>query len=134
MSNLASLQAQLAELQGLTNKSANVVPFQSPVNQNMVSEILAGLTTQIKETISSEVAGLRQELMSYAMPAAKDKKPVKKDLTILEAVGLALTPEEQLWMSKAETIQLLPSFLASDEGMDLVKLFVSDFKESVGEK
>ena len=135
VANLAQLQAQLTELQAQSRLPAtNVVPFTPNQHQGYptVSEILAGLNDTINTTVKNAISGEITELKKV-LNITEKVEPVKKEYTILEAVGLALTPEEQLWLSKEENLKRIPGFMVTPEGQEFTKMFISDFKESLGE-
>ena len=52
-----------------------------------------------------------------------------KEYTLLEAVNLALTSEEQLWIIKEDVIKGIANFIASAEGIELTKLFIIDYRK-----
>jgi len=53
----------------------------------------------------------------------------KKEYTLLEAVNLALTSEEQSWIIKEEVIKGIANFIASPDGIELTKLFITDYRK-----
>ena len=113
---LASLEQQLAALK------SNVVPMtqtkESAVVEAPVTVSLNDLRSMVKELVEAE-RGSTVELTA---------KP-SKEYTLLEAVNLALTSEEQLWIIKEDVIKGIANFIASAEGIELTKLFIIDYRK-----
>lgn len=113
---LASLEQQLAVLK------SNVVPIaqtkESAVVEAPVTVSLNDLRSMVKELVEAE-RGSTVELTA---------KP-SKEYTLLEAVNLALTSEEQLWIIKEDVIKGIANFIASAEGIELTKLFIIDYRK-----
>ena len=113
---LASLEQQLAVLK------SNVVPIaqtkESAVGEAPVTVSLNDLRSMVKELVEAE-RGSTVELTA---------KP-SKEYTLLEAVNLALTSEEQLWIIKEDVIKGIANFIASAEGIELTKLFIIDYRK-----
>ena len=113
---LASLEQQLAALK------TNVVPItqtkESTVVDTPVTVSLTDLRSMVKELVDVE----RGATVSVsALP--------KKEYTLLEAVNLALTSEEQSWIIKEEVIKGIANFIASPDGIELPKLFITDYRK-----
>ena len=113
---LASLEQQLAVLK------SNVVPIaqtkESAVVEAPVTVSLNDLRSMVKELVEAE-RGSTVELTA---------KP-SKEYTLLEAVNLALTSEEQLWIIKEDVIKGIANFIASAEGIELTKLFIIGYRK-----
>jgi hypothetical protein len=130
MANLAALQAQIAQLQAQAS-GANVIPLVPNTPQPNLS--IADIQAMVKTAIGTELSDVRKMLESLISGKAEEPKVVpKKELTILEAIGLALTPEEQTWLSKPEILKSLPTFLATSEGMECTKLFITELRKKNG--
>ena len=113
---LASLEQQLAALK------TNVVPItqtkESTVVDTPVTVSLTDLRSMVKELVDVE----RGATVSVsALP--------KKEYTLLEAINLGLTSEEQLWIIKEDVIRGIANFIASAEGIELTKLFIIDYRK-----
>ncbi len=113
---LASLEQQLAVLK------SNVVPIaqtkESAVVEAPVTVSLSDLRSMVKELVDVE-RGSTVELTA---------KP-SKEYTLLEAINLGLTSEEQLWILKEDVIRGIANFIASAEGIELTKLFIIDYRK-----
>lgn len=113
---LTSLEQQLAALK------TNVVPItqtkESTVVDTPVTVSLTDLRSMVKELVDVE-RGVTVSVS--ALP--------KKEYTLLEAVNLALTSEEQSWIIKEEVIKGIANFIASPDGIELTKLFITDYRK-----
>jgi len=113
---LASLEQQLAVLK------SNVVPIaqtkESTVVDTPVTVSLNDLRSMVKELVDVE-RGATMELTELP----------KKEYTLLEAINLALTGEEQSWLVKEEVIKGIANFMATKEGIELTKLFMIDYRK-----
>jgi hypothetical protein len=113
---LASLEQQLAALK------SNVVPIAQPkelaVVEAPVTVSLNDLRSMVKELVDVE-RGATVELTA---------KP-SKEYTLLEAINLGLTSEEQLWIVKEDVIRGIANFIASADGIELTKLFITDYRK-----
>jgi len=113
---LASLEQQLAALK------SNVVPIAQPkelaVVEAPVTVSLNDLRSMVKELVDVE-RGTTVELTA---------KP-SKEYTLLEAINLGLTSEEQLWIVKEDVIRGIANFIASADGIELTKLFITDYRK-----
>ena len=114
---LASLEQQLAALK------SNVVPIaqtkESTVVDTPVTVSLTDLRSMVKELVDVE----RGATVSVS------SAPVTKEYTLLEAVNLALTGEEQSWLIKEDVVKGIANFMASSEGIELTKLFITDYRK-----
>lgn len=114
---LASLEQQLAALK------SNVVPIaqtkESTVVDTPVTVSLTDLRSMVKELVDVE----RGATVSVSA------EPVTKEYTLLEAVNLALTGEEQSWLIKEDVVKGIANFMASSEGIELTKLFITDYRK-----
>ena len=113
---LASLEQQLAALK------SNVVPIaqtkESAVVEAPVTVSLSDLRSMVKELVDVE----------RGSTVALSAKP-SKEYTLLEAVNLALTSEEQLWIIKEDVIRGIANFIASADGIEITKLFITDYRK-----
>jgi hypothetical protein len=53
---------------------------------------------------------------------------VSKEYTLLEAVNLALTGEEQQWLIKDNVIKGIANFMATAEGQEITKQFMINYR------
>jgi len=81
---------------------------------------LADIKQVIKDTVAEELAALR--------------KPEVKELTLLQAVGAALSQEDQVWLSDPARLQgvekQLPLFFQSEDGRNAIKAFVKHYRQA----
>ena len=113
---LASLEQQLAVLK------SNVVPIaqtkESAVVEAPVTVSLNDLRSMVKELVEVE----------RGSTVALSAKP-SKEYTLLEAINLGLTSEEQLWIVKEDVIRGIANFIASADGIEITKLFITDYRK-----
>ena len=113
---LASLEQQLAVLK------SNVVPIaqtkESAVVEAPVTVSLNDLRSMVKELVDVE----------RGSTVALSAKP-SKEYTLLEAINLGLTSEEQLWIVKEDVIRGIANFIASADGIEITKLFITDYRK-----
>lgn len=107
---LEQLQAQLTSMKTMQ------APVLKPVPQMGLS--IEDIRQTVKDVLAAELALLK----------------APKPLTLLEAIGLALTPEEQVWLSDPLRLQgieqHLPLFFQTIEGQASIKAFVKYYKET----
>lgn len=112
---LASLEQQLAALK------TNVVPITETKEPIVVDEpitvSLTDLRSMVKELVEAE-KGVTVELTI----------PEVKQYTLLEAINLALTGEQQTWLVREDVIKGIANFMATKEGIELTKLFITDYR------
>ena len=113
---LASLEQQLAVLK------ANVVPITQTKEPAVVDEpvtvSLTDLRSMVKELVEAEKGVIGELTLSEV-----------KQYTLLEAINLALTGEEQSWLIREDVIKGIANFMATKEGTDLTKLFITDYRK-----
>jgi hypothetical protein len=115
--SIAILEQQLAELQKLP---INVTPI-APIVPTVVSEptvtvSLTDLRSMVKELVSDGIAEV-------------DVKPITKEYTLLEALNLALTSDEQSWLVKEDVLRNVANFMATNDGKEITKLFITDYRK-----
>lgn len=110
--------------------TSNILESQIKSLQSQLANISApqqdNIQQLVKEAVSSELAELKKLLTNQQAPA-------KKKITIFEAIGSALTQEQQLWLSKEEVISAVPEFLASEQGKEITKLFYETYRGALNE-
>lgn len=112
---VAALQAQI---EALRHQATAPSAQQSPQNA------IGGISL---DDIKSVVKGMLEEFAATSGTIQKIE-PIKK-YTLLEAIGLALTNDEQIWLSTPVVLNDLPNFIASENGQTLIKNIVSNFRE-----
>jgi hypothetical protein len=117
--SIDELQKRIAELQlGI----APVVP--TPV----VNTDQEAIKTLIRQAIREEMSLLKDSTI------VKPETPVvpARELTMLEAIGQCLTPEEQVWLSKPDILQQvdkkLATYFQTEGGKSAVKAFFTYFR------
>ena len=115
--SIATLEQQIRDLQKPT---VNVTPVVSlvptVVSEPTVTVSLSDLRSMVKEMVGEGVAEV-------------DVKPNVKEYTLLEALNLALTSEEQSWLVKEDVIKGVANFMATSDGLELTKLFITDYRK-----
>ncbi len=109
---ISSLEQQLADLRAMSTVKPVVV--ESPPTTN-VTLSLDDLRKLVKDMLGETVAHVQV--------------PVAKEYTMLEAVNLALTGEEQAWLCRDEVIKGVANFMATDKGRTFTKQFITDYRE-----
>jgi len=101
--------------------------------QAQLASLKASQIPSIKPSIGLTVDDIRQtvkEVLASELGLLKPSKP----LTLLEAIGLGLTEEEQVWLSDPSRLQgietHLPLFFQTEEGKASVKSFVQYYKDT----
>jgi hypothetical protein len=108
---LSSLEKQLEVLKGASAPIAPPIINQTEAPVTMSREDLRNL---VKEMMLSE----KQEVVQL----------VSKEYTLLEAVNLALTGEEQQWLIKEDVIKGIANFMATAEGQEITKQFMINYR------
>lgn len=118
--SIAILEQQLAELQKL------------PINVTPITQLAQFVPTAVSEpTVTVSLSDLRsmvKEMVGEGV-AEVDIKPNVKEYTLLEALNLALTSEEQSWLVKEDVIKGIANFMATSDGLELTKLFITDYRK-----
>lgn len=100
----------------------------------------AEVLTPVKEptAVSAPVTVSLEDLRSMVKELIGEERKVKKvedvivsdikEYTMLEAVNLALTGEEQRWLCKDDVIKGVANFMATDEGQVITKQFIIAYR------
>lgn len=117
---VAALQAQIETLK---NQQFAPTPLPPKIIGNPPTPAAqSGITL---DDIRSVVKGLMDE---YAATLGTTLPKPAKRYTLLEAIGLGLTNDEQIWLSKEEILLELPNFIASEKGQSLIKNIISEYR------
>lgn len=115
--SIATLEQQIKDLQRPT---VNVTPVVSlvptAVSEPTVTVSLSDLRSMVKEMVGESVVGVGVE-------------PITKEYTLLEALNLALTSDEQSWLVKEDVIKGIANFMATSDGLEITKLFITDYRK-----
>ncbi len=115
--SIAILEKQLAELQKLPTISvAPIVP--AAVSEPTVTVSLTDLRSMVNELVNDSKTGTIEAV----------NKPTKQ-YTLLEAVGLAISNDEQTWLLREDVIKGVANFMATKEGIDITKLFITNYRK-----
>jgi len=118
-SSLAALEQQLSALKII---SAPTVTPTAP------EPILVSAPTESPILVSpSDLRAMIREVISAERPEAMVKQP-EKEYTLMEAINLSLTGEEQQWLVKEGVIKGVANFMATDKGRSLIKQFIVDYR------
>jgi hypothetical protein len=85
----------------------------------------------IEPTVTVSLSDLRslvKEMVSEGI-AEVDIKPIQKEYTLLEALNLALTSDEQSWLVKEDVIKGIANFMATTSGKEITKSFITDYRK-----
>ena len=113
---LASLEQQLAALK------TNVVPITETKEPIVVDEPITVSLTDLRSMVKELVEAEKGATVELTIPEVKQ-------YTLLEAINLALTGEEQSWLIREDVIKGIANFMATKEGIDLTKLFITDYRK-----
>jgi len=114
--SIATLEQQIKDLQKPTVNMAPVVSLvPTAVIEPTVTVSLSDLRSMVKEMVGEGIAEV-------------DVKPIQKEYTLLEALNLSLTSDEQSWLVKEDVIKGVANFMATDKGSSLVKQFIVDYR------
>lgn len=124
MSSLQELQEKLANLQKLPAMGLSPSPLPPPTMDKET------MKTMMREILEEMAINQSQNQNQNSIP---DQIPTKEDtlpkLTIQDAICSSLDKEEQTWLCQDRIILGIPQFLTSSEGKELVKLFISSYRE-----
>jgi len=80
------------------------------------------------EQLEKMIAEMIEKKLSEAVAVVAPVIP-EKELTVLEALNLILTGEEQNWFLNENVIGKIPSFIVTDEGKELAQHFFKGFRK-----
>jgi len=119
-SSLAVLEQQIGAL-----KAAIASPTISPIAPEPIS---VSAPTESPILVSpSDLRAMIREAIATERPEVVMKQP-EKEYTLMEALSLSLTGEEQQWLIKEEVIKGVANFMATDKGRSLIKQFILDYR------
>ena len=109
--------------------------------QKQIAELQLGIAPKVSVAAindsSTDLKALIREAIREEMSLLKDSTPVQpavpvKELSMLEAVGLCLTVEEQQWLSRPEILaqveKKLSLYIQTEGGKSAVKSFLTYFR------
>lgn len=114
--SIAVLEQQIRDLQRPVNVTPIVPIVPTVVSEPTVTVSLTDLRSMVKEMVGEGIV-------------EADVKPIQKEYTLLEALNLALTPDEQSWLVKEDVIKGIANFMATSDGLELTKLFITDYRK-----
>jgi hypothetical protein len=118
--SIAILEQQLAELQRVPINVTPITPLAqfvpTVVSEPTVTVSLSDLRSMVKEMVGDGIAEV-------------DVKPNVKEYTLLEALNSALTSDEQSWLVKEDVLRNVANFMATDDGKEITKLFITDYRK-----
>jgi len=113
---ILSLEQQLAALKA---SAETLTPIKEPAAVSApVTVSLEDLRSLVKELIGEE----------RKVKVGDGIVPDIKEYTMLEAVNLALTGEEQRWLCKDDVIKGVANFMATDDGQVITKQFIIAYR------
>lgn len=115
MTTVSTLEEQIAVLKAAIAAPKPVIT-ESPAVSAPVTVNLNDLRSMIREVIA--------ETKSVVVD-----NPNNKEYTMLEAVNLALTDDEQLWLRKDDVIKGVANFMATDNGQVITRQFITDYRK-----
>ncbi|MCX6733076.1 MAG: hypothetical protein NTV98_06070 [Candidatus Roizmanbacteria bacterium] len=129
--SLEQIERQLQELRN--NKAPVNLPYM-PNTQVLPTEIVEQpvlsveeLKNLIREVVVQEISLVKDSLIPIQQEITVGKETNPK-LTMLEAIGLSLTPEEQTWLFHIDKLQHiqdhLPIFFQTEDGKLAIQSFL----------
>lgn len=119
-SSLAALEQQLGAL-----KATIAVPT---INPTATESITVSAPTESPVLVNpSDLRAMIREIISTERPEVVMKHP-EKEYTLMEAINLSLTGEEQQWLMKEDVVKGVANFMATDKGRSLTKQFILDYR------
>lgn len=113
--SLSMLEKQLADLQKLPIMAPP--PSPAAVIEPTVTVSLTDLRSMVQEMVNENKIGVAE---------AAIKPP--KEYTLLEAINLGLSNDEQTWLLKEDVIKGVANFMATKEGLEITKLFITNYR------
>jgi hypothetical protein len=114
--SIAILEQQIRDLQRPINVTPIVPLVPAVVSEPTVTVSLTDLRSMVKEMVGEGIAEV-------------DVKPIQKEYTLLEALNLALTSEEQSWLVKEDVLRNVANFMSTNDGKEITKLFITDYRK-----
>jgi hypothetical protein len=115
--SIAMLEQQIRDLKTLPVNVNPVVPLvPTVVSEPTVTVSLSDLRSMVKEMVGEGIAEV-------------DMKPMQKEYTLLEALNLTLTSDEQSWLIKEDVIKGIANFMATNDGKEITKSFITDYRK-----
>lgn len=114
--SIAVLEQQIRDLRKPIDVTPIVPLVPTAVIEPTVTVSLSDLRSLVKEMVSEGVAEV-------------DVKPIQKEYTLLEALNLALTSDEQSWLVKEDVIKSIANFMATTDGKEITKGFITDYRK-----
>ena len=114
--SIAVLEQQIRDLRKPIDVTPIVPLVPTAVIEPTVTVSLSDLRSLVKEMVSEGVAEV-------------DVKPIQKEYTLLEALNLALTSDEQSWLVKEDVIKGIANFMATTDGKEITKGFITDYRK-----
>jgi uncharacterized protein YPO0396 len=139
MYDIASLQAQLAQLQASlrTQPATQAAPPVSDANANSVSSVSSVssrdyLRSIVKEVLMEEVEAAKVAMQQKA--ATTPQEPVSAVSHLMRSIGNALDENDQVFLTKhiASVESELPKFLETEDGKLAIHSFILYLKGIYG--
>jgi hypothetical protein len=80
------------------------------------------------ETLEETVKRVLQKELAKETPA-ENVEPAAESVSMLSAVGSALTEAQQQWLSLAENQECIPEFFMTSEGQAITRRFITAYQE-----
>lgn len=114
--SIATLEKQIADLQ----KPPIITPPPSPaaVSEPTVTVSLTDLRSMVQEMVNENKIGVAEAVINPP-----------REYTLMEAINLSLTGEEQQWLIKEDVIKGVANFMATEQGRSLIKQFILDYRK-----
>lgn len=113
--------------------------LQEKLRQMQQSPVTASVTLQQPKTLEqvpneSELIALVRRIiceeLKKEIPKPIEPEPIPVELAFFNAIGLALTEEEQRWLSLPEVLKNVSSFLTTETGKAITRRFFDCFAQT----
>lgn len=109
------------------------------MSKAMLDQRIAQLQDQMVPSLATIRAMIEEEtrrILANALPSVAEQintppqdRPMDLGIQILNAIGSALTEDQQAWLSDPENQTAIPTFLRTLEGQALTRRFMTMYKD-----
>jgi hypothetical protein len=123
--SIEALEQQVKELQSkmgtsVQNKSEKIVP---QIGKEDIKTIVQSILDEY-----GLIPGLNSREQKV-VPLMGENVVPNKQYSLLEAIGLALSKEDQIWASSEKVLFELPNYIVTKNGQDIIRDLFTQFRE-----
>lgn len=123
---IKALQAELLTVKQPQQQIANVVRQQPMESQEAM---ISRLIDEKLNTLLLAAQHIPQVLPTPTPQVSQQSSTAPEPISLLSAIGSALTEQQQLWLSDAKNQTHIPEFLMTAEGKAIIRRFMSTYTE-----